>query len=49
MAEILEPYPRVRAWLDRVRRTTAPVYDDVHQLMHKAVARFKQMSARPKL
>lgn len=41
----LLPFPKVRAWMTAVREATAPVYDEVHVLMNKAAARFKERKA----
>jgi glutathione S-transferase len=42
MAELLSPYHRVTAWLDNVRATCQPQYDDVHKMLR--LVRDRQLS-----
>ena len=36
--ELLEPYPKLRAWLDRVRERCSPVYEEVSETLHQGTA-----------
>jgi len=40
---ILQPYPKVRAWMQAVAGATAPHYKDVHVICHK-VAKLRSSS-----
>jgi len=35
---ILEPHPKVRAWMENVKKATTPHFDEVHQLIYELKA-----------
>ena len=41
----LEPFPKVRSWMGAVAAATAPVYEEVHVVLHKAAKRFAERKA----
>ena len=38
MEEQLQPFPKVRKWMERTQETTEPHFSAVHQMVHKATA-----------
>ena len=42
MQQLMEGHPRVREWMARVARVTAPHYDAASALLRRAAKRFKE-------
>ena len=46
MEEQLQPFPKVRAWMQKTKQATEPHFSAVHEMLHRATANAVQWKAR---